>query len=62
MWARARAAQDEYPCKFDNAKHNLCSNYDPRNYSCTHGGGTGCRTWKNKTNLEIGSRKLPGEI
>jgi hypothetical protein len=38
-----------YPCKFD---HKPC--FDKKKYDCSHGGGVGCRKWKEHTAEEMG--------
>jgi hypothetical protein len=55
-----RNSLETYPCKFDY-QCKLEGKFKKDNYSCTHGGGISCRTWRRKTNLEIGSRRLPGD-
>ena len=46
-------ATQPYPCKYDW----LCKKrgeYNPNRYTCTHGGGVTCHTWRKRTDIEIG--------
>jgi hypothetical protein len=51
---------ETYPCKFNNPQ-DPCQKFDSKKVCCLHGGGVGCKTWRRKTNLEIGPRALPGD-
>ncbi|MGA2683176.1 MAG: hypothetical protein ABSF44_15420 [Candidatus Bathyarchaeia archaeon] len=51
---------EPYPCKFESECKQALK-FNAQSFSCNHGGGTGCRVWRRKTNLEIGSRRLPGD-
>jgi hypothetical protein len=49
------ARAEFYSCKFET-QCKRDRQFNAKNYSCRHGGGVSCRTWRNRTNQEISER------
>ena len=52
---------EKYSCKFE-LECIKEGKFNPKNYSCVHGGGVGCKVWRTRTNREISNKILPGDV